>query len=433
MATVMDGRAVPPAQVGERLRNVVGEDHVSAQEDAWIVAPGTEGEVAAIVRLAHQFRLPIRPEGQRQARRRAETQRAEVPGGSAYVILSMTRLCHVTRIDEASLVVHVQAGMVARDLEAALRRRQLTLGDYPPTFFGSSIGGIVAVRTPGKVSPRHGPIEDAIVGLSAVLPSGQLLHTRLAPRKAAGPDVARALAGAEGALGIVTSVALRVHRYHEAHLISAYVLPSLDAAVRAAFLALREEARPAGLRIYDHAAAVRQFPTVTLAADAVLMVMATGGSSDLAACDRDLMESSVVAEGGRVEDPALAETWWRQLSIEQTASPVTMQILSRPSQIASVVAACRAAAAANGAVWRCHLARFDYDGAVAYATLSQDGRDLARMDDGRAATAVRLAAEASGGFVMGTRLVGLDESFLRLRAALDPDGLMGAGAVTEAM
>ena len=97
----------------------------------------------------------------------------------------------------------------------------------------SSLGGILAVRTPGKSSARHGFFEDAVVGVSAVLADGRTVHTRVAPRRATGPDLARALCGSEGTIGFITSAVLRIHPRPESRLVAAYLLPSIDAAVSA--------------------------------------------------------------------------------------------------------------------------------------------------------------------------------------------------------
>src|SRR5262249_43636367 len=82
----------------------------------------------------------------------------------------------------------------------------------PPSVLRSTLGGMLSVRTPGKSTPRHGILEDAVLGVSAVLADGRAVHTRVAPRRATGPDLGRAFLGSEGALGIVTGVVLRIHR-----------------------------------------------------------------------------------------------------------------------------------------------------------------------------------------------------------------------------
>src|SRR4029079_14821193 len=103
------------------------------------------------------------------------------------------------------------------DLERVLGPRNLSIGDYPPVVLTSSLGGIIAVRTPGKSSARHGFFEDAVVGVSAVLADGKSVHTRLAPRRSTGPDLARALCGSEGTIGCITSARRGIHLHAARH------------------------------------------------------------------------------------------------------------------------------------------------------------------------------------------------------------------------
>ena len=113
------------------------------------------------------------------------------------------------------------------------------------------------------------------------------------------------------------------------------VLPSVDAAVRAVYLALREEAAPSGLRIYDAAEAALHFDGLALPAGHALLCAGTAGPTDLAACDRDLITSAVIAEGGAMTDQALAELWWRRAHAgEPTPGPQpTLQVMATPSRL----------------------------------------------------------------------------------------------------
>src|SRR5439155_859160 len=130
-------------------------------------------------------------------------------------------------------LAQAQAGITGLALEKILVPRGLTIGDYPPAVLMSTIGGILAVRTPGKSSARHGFFEDAVVGVSAVLADGRTIHTRVAPRRSTGPDLARALCGSEGTVGFITSQVLRIHVRPESGLVAGYHLPVVDATVGA--------------------------------------------------------------------------------------------------------------------------------------------------------------------------------------------------------
>jgi FAD/FMN-containing dehydrogenase len=278
------------------------------------------------------------------------------------------------------------------------------------------------VRTPGKSSARHGFLEDAVVGLSAVLADGRTIHTRLAPRRATGPDLSRALCGSEGTLGFITSVVLRIHRRPEARFLAAHVLPTVDAALAATYLALREEAAPAGLRILDAGEAVHWFGAGAATGDEAILVAATAGPTDLAACDRDLIASAVRAEGGREGDLAFAELWWkRRHSAEPWPGPApTFQVTATPSKLRGAYHAVTGAVAAAGATSRAHVSRFDTSGAVLFFTFP---------DQPALREAAESAARAAGGWLIGARSKELDPYLRSLRNALDPDGIMNPGAL----
>jgi FAD/FMN-containing dehydrogenase len=284
----------------------------------------------------------------------------------------------------------------------------------------SSLGGIIAVRTPGKSSARHGFFEDAVVGVSAVLADGRTVHTRVAPRRATGPDLARALIGSEGTIGFLTSAVLRVHVKPESRLVAAYRLPTLDAAVSAIYLALREEAAPSGVRIYDAREMKVHFEGApALARGEVLLCVATAGPTDLAACDRDLFTSAVIAEGGDPADRALADLWWRRVHAgEPTPVPAPMlQVMATPSRLRAVY---HAAIAATSGRARTHVSRFDANGAVLFFTL--DDGDAARVE-------AEHAALAAGGWLLGARATKLDTYLRSLRDELDPHRIMNPGTL----
>jgi alkyldihydroxyacetonephosphate synthase len=419
--------------LGRALAAVVGDGHVhtvpvaAGDAPAWQVAPGTAAEVAEVVRLCNRDLVAVVPVGSG-----ARPTRWRGLHGRRRVHVALRRMDHVMHLDEQSLLVQVQAGLTGRALEKVLAPRGLSIGDYPSTMLGSTMGGMIAVRTPGKSSARHGFLEDAVAGVSAVLADGRTVHTRVAPRRATGPDLARLLCGSEGTLGVITSAVLRVHRRAEQRLLAAYRLPSIDAAVAAAYLALREECAPGGLRIYDAADAAAHFGDAARGALATdqdaLLLAATAGPTDLAACDRDLIASAVGAERGVPTDPRLAEAWWKLRGGDPSqVAPPTLQVTATPAAQRAVYHAVSAAARSLGAAARAHISRFDADGAVLFFTLTADGHPA--PDEVRAAC--EHAAGAAGGWLLGSRSPSFDAYLVALRHALDPNGIMNPGAVAD--
>ena len=406
------------------LTSILGAEYVETLPEGVRVAPGSAAEVAEVIRRARAHKAAVHPVGSGGRPSKIVDPSGERPR----VFIATARLDQVLQLDEKSLLVHAQAGLIGLDLERILAPRGLSIGDYPPVVLTSSLGGLLAVRTPGKSSARHGFFEDAVVGVSAVLADGRTVHTRVAPRRATGPDLARALCGSEGTIGFITSAVLRIHQRPEARLVAAYVLPSVDAAVSAIYLALREECAPSGMRIYDAQEASRHFSGLSLPAGHALLVTATAGPTDLAACDRDLITSAVNAEGGKTTETSLADLWWRRLHAgEPTPGPApTLQIMATPARMRAIYHAVLAEGTRLGVAARAHISRFDADGAVMFFSLDRDG---APCTDDEIASAIERTAEAAGGWLLGARATKLDTYLRALRDALDPDRIMNPGTL----
>ena len=434
-----------PTTLVQELALAIGAEYVEELAEGLRVSPGSAAEVAEVIRRAGARKVAVHPVGagsrpSRVDRASASGDRASASGDRASassdrdprgdrprIFISTSRLDQVLQLDEQSLLVHAQAGLSGLDLERILAPRGLSIGDYPPVVLTSSLGGIIAVRTPGKSSARHGFFEDAVVGVSAVLADGRTVHTRVAPRRSTGPDLSRALCGSEGTIGFITSAVLRIHIKPEARLVAAYVLPTVDAAISAIYLALREECAPSGLRIYDAAEAARHFDGLSLPEGHALLCAGTAGPTDLAACDRDLLTSAVIAEGGKVTDNALADLWWRRLHAgEPTPGPSpTLQIMATPGKLRAVYHAVQDATTPLGATARAHISRFDPDGAVMFFTIEKSGG----APDGTTCATAERAAEVAGGWLLGARAVKLDAYLRALRDALDPDRIMNPGTL----
>lgn len=413
----------------------------AAEPPAWVIRPGSAAEVAEIIGLASRHRIAVVPMGS------SARALATAPLGQRMCLFVNTgRMDHVLHLDETSLLVHVQAGLTALGLERVLAPRRLSLGDYPPAAMGSTIGGLLAVRTPGKSSSRHGFVEDAVLGVSAVLADGRSVHTRVAPRRATGPDLARMLCGSEGTIGFITSVVLRIHRRPETRFLAAHALPDFEAAISAVHLALREEAAPSALRVYDSAEARAHLGADAVQEPEAVLVVATAGPTDLAACDRDLFASAAEAMGGRRLDEGLAQIWWRRRTgrePERTPPLPAMQITASPARQKAVYQAVCRAAAEHGAHARAHVSRFDHDGAVLFFTFAghdnqRAGAVLARevlADDALQPVreAAALAAEEAGGLLLGRASPDLAPYLADLRSILDPGGIMNPGALLAAV
>ncbi len=130
--------------------------------------------------------------------------------GRPRVTLDMRRMARLISVDAGSMTAELEAGMFGPQVEEALAEHGLALGHHPDSFVYSTLGGWVATRSAGSHSNAYGKIEDMVVALKMVTPTG-LLETRAFPATSHGPDWNRLVLGSEGALGVITSVTVRVH------------------------------------------------------------------------------------------------------------------------------------------------------------------------------------------------------------------------------
>ncbi len=218
---------------------------------AVVCSPTTTDEVAAVVRVCQEHRLPLTP-----AAGRSGVTGASVPvfGG---VLLDMTQLHGVVHLDEVSGVVEVMAGTFGPDLEREIGARGYSVGHFPQSFDLATVGGWVACRGAGQYSTRYGKIEDMVVGLEVVLADGTVMRTGGAPAAAAGPDLNQVFIGSEGTLGVVTRVWLRAHRVPGPPMVAAYAFSTFEAGIDACRRILQRGATPAVLRLYDAAESQR--------------------------------------------------------------------------------------------------------------------------------------------------------------------------------
>ncbi|HEU5285106.1 MAG TPA: FAD-binding oxidoreductase [Sphingomicrobium sp.] len=174
---------------------------------AAILAPGSTEEVAAIVGLAAEHRVPLVPQGGNTSMVAGATP----PEDGSALILSLRRMNALRSISAETNLAVAEAGMILADLHERAaeigRRFPLTLGAR-----GScTIGGLVATNAGGTQVLRFGTMRSLVAGLEAVLPDGSVHHGLTALKKDnRGYSLDHLLIGSEGTLGIVTAAALKL-------------------------------------------------------------------------------------------------------------------------------------------------------------------------------------------------------------------------------
>ena len=407
---------------------------------AIVCSPTTTGEVAAVVRVCQQHRLPLTP-----AAGRSGVTGASVPvfGG---VLLDMTQLRRVVHLDEVSGVVEVMAGTFGPDLEREIGARGYSVGHFPQSFDLATVGGWVACRGAGQYSTRYGKIEDMVVGLEVVLADGTVMRTGGAPAAAAGPDLNQVFIGSEGTLGVVTRVWLRAHRLPGPPMVAAYAFATFEAGIDACRRILQRGATPAVLRLYDAAESQRgqggdgtQCMLLVLDEGDPLIVGATISvvAQECAAADRQSDELVNRWTHHRNDTSALQALTRKGFVVD------TLEIAAPWTALDAIFHGVRAAmlAVPHARAATCHLSHSYADGACLYFTFAAtpppdeiERTYVALWDAGTRAVL------ALGGNLSHHHGVGLNRSrYVRealgpaftvlaaMKTALDPNGILNPG------
>ena len=251
-----------PHQFLDALQAIVGADHVrtdagtlaSYGADALkrghppdvVVLPGSTGDVAAVARLCNEHRVPLVPRG----------------GGSGYtggavpvrggVVLSMERMNRILEIDEANLLAIVEPNVITGDLQDAVEKRGLFYPPDPASLRQSAIGGNVAECAGGPRAFKYGTTKKYVLGIEAVLPTGEIVETGgKVVKNVVGYDLTQLLVGSEGTLAIITRIILRLIPRPPLQATLRATFTSVDAAVAAVVNITRAGVVPAALELVD--------------------------------------------------------------------------------------------------------------------------------------------------------------------------------------
>ncbi len=170
-----------------------------------VVFPSCAEEVRRTVLLANEHGFPVVPRG---AGSGFSGGCLPVHGG---VVLSTERMDRILTIDTGNLLAIVEPGVVTETLKDAARRVSLFYPPDPASMKFGTIGGNIAECAGGMSAVKYGVTRDYVLGLEAVLGTGELIRTGVSTAKGVvGYDLTRMLVGSEGTLGIVTRATLRL-------------------------------------------------------------------------------------------------------------------------------------------------------------------------------------------------------------------------------
>ena len=211
----------------------------------FVVRPKTSEEVARIMKIANQYKIPVVPWGGGSG-----SQDGALPISHG-IVLDMKRMNRIIQIDKHALTVTAQTGIITKHLEWGCNKEGLSTMHLPASIACSTIGGFLAHRGTGVLSTKYGKIEDMVMSLEVVTPTGEIIRTLPVPRHASGPDMTMLFLGSEGTLGVITEVTLKVHPQPESRQFRAYIFKDFHTAMQAGQTLMRSRLQPCAMRLYD--------------------------------------------------------------------------------------------------------------------------------------------------------------------------------------
>lgn len=208
------------------------EAYTPPQRPDAVAFPRDTQEVSRIVKICARHDLPVIPYGTGTS---LEGQIVPVSGGLS---LDMSQMNRVVEIHEKDLDAVVQPGVTRTQLNDALRATGLMFTVDPGA--DASMGGMASTRASGTNTVRYGTIRENVLALEVVLPDGEIIRTGSRARKSAsGYDLTHLFIGAEGTLGVITELTVKLHGQPESILAATCAFDTVEGAVDTVILAIQ--------------------------------------------------------------------------------------------------------------------------------------------------------------------------------------------------
>ncbi len=195
-------------QVGDAIKDDHTHDEAltaAPQVPLAVVLPATTAEVAAVVTWADASGVPVTARGSGTGLSGACTPR---PDG---IVVSFERMAAIVEIDTANFVAVVEPGVRLDQLDAALAPLGLVYPVFPGEY-SASLGGNVGTNAGGMRAVKYGVTRHHVLGIEAVLASGEVLQCGgKVVKVSTGYDLTQLIIGSEGTLALVTKAYLKVY------------------------------------------------------------------------------------------------------------------------------------------------------------------------------------------------------------------------------
>ena len=333
------------------LNAIVGPEHVREGRDysidgvtpAWVLWPGNEEQVAAVLRVCSVNDLVAVPCGG------MTKQSVGLPCDRIDVLLDMGRMDRIIRYDPGDLTIGVEAGVRVSEVEAVLAPHRQMLPLDGPQSDRSTVGGILATATHGPLKHSFGGPRDFCVGVRFVTADGTVAKAGgQVVKNVAGYDLMKLLVGSYGTLAIITSANFKVFPSPKQFRTFVAAFGTVQESIRFRDVVLRSPLTPLALEIVSPLA--EGYLSAMIHGGCWHVVLRAGGSDAVLGRYRTELGGAVTTELGGEEERRL----WRSLadfptSIVATHSTAMLLEVSTPmSEVAPILGAAETIASEHG-------------------------------------------------------------------------------------
>ncbi|MDF2038233.1 FAD-linked oxidase C-terminal domain-containing protein [Cytobacillus oceanisediminis] len=317
-------------QIVERLKSIMGSEKRILLEKADLVSYSYDGsfgayipeiilqpvsteEVAGIVKLANDMKIPVYPRG-----RGTSLSGGPLPvhGG---MVLDFSRWTQKLIIDLEDTVAIVSPGVITADIDREAQRHGLMYPPDPSSSHVSTIGGNLAENAGGPRGLKYGVTKDYVLGLEIVTPEGDIIRTGgRTVKNVTGYDLTKLIVGSEGTLGIITEATLQLIPRPQATQTMMVIFDDIIDAGKAISAVLTSGILPSKMEIMDQASirAVEEFQPIGLPIDVDAIILIELDGHPIAIRDESEQVKQVCLELGAREaiiarDEESAESLWK--------------------------------------------------------------------------------------------------------------------------
>lgn len=347
-----------------------------------VVWPTNREQVSKIVKVANKYKTVIIPYG---GGTNSTGATLYFNGGICIDTKKLTKF----ELSYKNLTATVGVGWTFRHLEDELNRLGYILGHYPQSFQSSVVGGGISTIAIGTFSTKYGKMDDLLVALEAVLPTGEIIKTTKAPKASQGLNLNYLFLGAEGALGVVTEATLKIWPKPEVRKYMVYIFNTTHDGLEAIRNIMRSGIKPAVVRLYDEWESESKIEKFGYKAGYVILYLGFEGRKDLVELEMKISDECCSQQGGIFKGDEAGYIWektrfdttlYLKLSLKPNTIVDTMEVSAPWDKIEDIWNTVRNALTPFNIINYVHFSHFYQTGAMAYIImLLKTPEDLTKM------------------------------------------------------